>query len=172
MVSENVAVALSGEVEIGVLGKIQRRGFVGGSFVIHNQLVVVGQRIGDFDFEVARVPLLAIFAQITVSNPDAFSILEFLGLPQLFVEAVDSAMQGVRTIILGQGIFHAVEGEGGVGDPVGVPPDDGAEVGGVLQIPVNFVVAEDNVAQVAVLVRHSQRHNNATVVDGAYFEAL
>ena len=130
------------------------------------------RRVGDFDFEVARIPLLAVFAQIAVSDADAFSILEFLGLPELFVEAVDSAMQGVRAVILGQSIFHAVEGECSVGDPVGVPPDDGAEVGGILQIPVNFVVAEDNVAQVAVLVRHSQRHNNAAVVDCAYFEAL
>ena len=95
-----------------------------------------------------------------------------LGLPELFVKPVGSAMQRVRAVIFGQGIFHAVEGEGGVGDPVGVAPDDGAEVGGVLQISVNFVVTEDNVAQVTILVRNSQRHNNAAVVDGAYFEAL
>src|SRR6185312_3750695 len=172
MVPQNVAVALTRQVEIGMLGKIQRRGLVGGSFVIHDQLVVVGQSIGDFDFEVAGISFLAVFAQIAVSNSDTLSVLELLGLPELFVKPVGSAMQGVRAVIFGQGIFHAVEGEGGVGNPVGVAPDDGAEVGGVLQISVNFVVTEDNVAQVAVLVRHSQRHDDAAVVDGAYFEAL
>ena len=151
MVPKNVAVALAGQIEIRMLGKIERRGFVGGGFVIHNQLVVVGQSIGNFYFEVTRIPFLAVLAQIAESNSDAFSVLELLGLPELFVEPVRSAMQGVRAVIFGQGIFRAVESERGIGNPVGVAADDGAEVGGILEISVNLVVAENNAPRLPLL---------------------
>ena len=84
-----------------MLGEIQGRGFVSGGFVIHDQLVVVGQSIGDFDFEVSGISFLAIFAQIAVSDSDTFSVLELLGIPELFVKPVGSAMQGVRAVIFG-----------------------------------------------------------------------
>ena len=45
-VIENVAVAFSGQVEITVLGKIDRRGLVRSRFVINDQFVIVGQRVG------------------------------------------------------------------------------------------------------------------------------
>ena len=81
-------------------------------------------------------------------------------------------MQRVRAVILGQRIFHAVEGEGGVGDPVGITSDNDPKIGRVDQISLERVVSEDNVAQVAALVRHPQRHDDAPVGHGADFEAL
>ena len=83
MVPQNVAAAFSCQVEIGVLRKIDGRGLVGGGFVIHNQLVVVGQGIADFDFQVAGIAFFAILTQIAESNSDAFAVLELLGFPEL-----------------------------------------------------------------------------------------
>ena len=81
-------------------------------------------------------------------------------------------MQRVGAVILGQRVFHPVEGERRVGDPVGIASHDDAEIGRVDQISIELVVAQDHVAEVAVLVRHPNRHNDAALSHGAHFHAL
>ena len=83
MMPQNVAAAFSCQVEIGVLRKIDGRGLVGGGFVIHDQLVFVGQRIADFDLKVAGIAFFAVLTQIAESNSNALCVLELFGFPEL-----------------------------------------------------------------------------------------
>jgi len=52
---ENIAGGRRAQVPVAVIGQVHRRGFVGFGFVIDLQLVVVGQRVGDGDVELAGI---------------------------------------------------------------------------------------------------------------------
>ena len=64
LVLQDVALALAGEIEVRVVGEIQHRVFVGGRGVVDLQLVRVGQRVGHFRGQLARIALLAIRADV------------------------------------------------------------------------------------------------------------
>ena len=81
-------------------------------------------------------------------------------------------MQGVGAVIDRQGVFLAVERELAFGNPVPVTPDHGAEVGGVLDVIGQVVVAEHHITEVAVAVGHFQEDDQAAVVADAGLGAL
>ncbi len=83
---QNVAAAFSCQVEIGVLRKIDRGRLVTGGFVIHNQLVFIGQRIPDLNLKVAGKTFLAVLTQIAERNANSLCVLELFGFPDNFVE--------------------------------------------------------------------------------------
>ena len=57
-------VAPTREIEVGVIGQVDRRGLVGRRFVVDPQFVVVREGIGHLDVEISRVTLLAVLAEI------------------------------------------------------------------------------------------------------------
>ncbi len=50
---KNVAAAFASQIEITMLRKIQRRGFVSSGFVVDDQLIFIGQHVTDLDLQVA-----------------------------------------------------------------------------------------------------------------------
>ena len=64
LVAEDVARAVAGQVEVAVVGQVDRRRLVGRRGVVDPQLVLVGQRVDDRDVEVARIAFLAVRAEV------------------------------------------------------------------------------------------------------------
>ena len=81
-------------------------------------------------------------------------------------------MQGVGAVIDRQGVFLAVERELALGNPVAVAPDHGAEVRAVLDVIGQIVVAEHDIPELAVAVRHFQEDDQAAVIADASLGAV
>ena len=63
LMAEDVAGRLTGEIEVTVLRQVDRRRLVGRGAILDDQLVGVGQRVGDTDAQVARVAFFAVGAR-------------------------------------------------------------------------------------------------------------
>src|SRR5437016_4195058 len=81
-------------------------------------------------------------------------------------------MQGIRAIVLGQRIFFSVQSEFSICDAISISSHDGAEIRTLVEISIELVEAKNDIVQLAVLIRHPQRHDDSTVVDGPYFHAM
>ncbi len=67
-VIQNVASAFSGQIEITVLAQIYGGGLVGSGFVIDYQFVAIGQCVCHSDLHISREAVVAVFAEIRVSD--------------------------------------------------------------------------------------------------------
>ena len=123
---QNVSVALTREVEVSVIGQVEHGGFVGGRAVIDLEFVLVGQRVHDFDRQVAGKVFFSIFAQVGELERLTCAAGNIFGSPHPLVE---TTMQMIVTVILGQRVSDAVKGEGGVRDSVRITSDGRADVG-------------------------------------------
>ena len=81
-------------------------------------------------------------------------------------------MQGILAVVFGQSVFHAVEGEGAVRNPVGVASHDRPEIWRVHQISVEVIVAQDNIRQLAFSVRHPHGDDDSAISHGPHFQAV
>ena len=63
-VTENRRRCGPGQVEVAVIGEVDRRGLVGGRLVVDPQLVLVGERVGDGRGEVAGIAFFAVGADV------------------------------------------------------------------------------------------------------------
>src|SRR5437867_8300834 len=88
------------------------------------------------------VSLLAVLARVLQRETGATVGSERLSGPQDLIEAADAPMQRVLSDVLGEVVRRAVEGELRIPDAIGVPADDRAEVGHVLEVPRETVEAE------------------------------
>src|SRR5712691_11117936 len=121
---EDVATALPGKIEVGVLRQVHDGRFVGRRFVVDCQLVAIGQGVGDARRERARVPFLAVSARVRERNP----LRDRLAAPRDLVEASDAAVKVVGSVVRREPVKSVVEREASVRDPVAVTADDRAEV--------------------------------------------
>ena len=93
--------------------------------------------------------------------------MDWFGRPDHLVETHPAAMQVVLAIVLGQRIGLAVELELAPGDPVAVASHQAAEVRTLGKVSGQVVVAEHDVAQLALTIRNQQRpHDPAVGGDG------
>src|SRR5579862_5981336 len=132
--------ARSGKIVIGVAGEIHEGGFVRGGFVVETELVVIGHGVGDAGGEVSGVAFFAVLAEVgEADGGGVFGGGKGLGLPDDLAKTFDSAMNVVRAGVGGELVFHAVEGETGVGDSICHAANDGG--GGIeaVQIAVKIV---------------------------------
>src|SRR5882672_2996886 len=104
-----------GEIEDGVL--------IGGGGVVDSQFVLIGQRVDHLGSQVARKALFAIFAEVGQFQRLPVSAGNILGGPKTFVEALQSAVQRVVTIVLGDVGGRPIEDELSVCDAIGVAAD-------------------------------------------------
>ncbi len=161
-VVENVAGA--SEIKIGVIGQIDRRGLVGGGFVVEAQFVVVRERIRHLDREIAGITFLAILAQ--VGELDGRFVLarrKRLRLPDHLGESLASTVEVVRSIVGGEFVFHAVEREPGSGDPIGNPPNDRSRSRKPFAILIEVGGAQHHVGHRAVAIGHFDLGDNRAV---------
>ena len=88
--------ALTGKVEVRVVGHCHKGGGIGLGFVVNNETVVFGRRIGHPYVQIAGITLLAVLG--TVVQLDLIDAL-LHHLPHLGVETLDAAMQTVGTVV-------------------------------------------------------------------------
>src|SRR5439155_11569446 len=169
---ENVAVALSRKIEIGVLSEINDGVLIGGRGIINLQLVCVRQRVDDFDRKVSRIAFFAIFAQISQFHRRAIRDFQYSRLPHNFVEAFDAAVEVILAVVDRQLVFDAVECEAALSDAIAIATDNRTKVRTTLQVSIEVVEAEHDVVKLAVAIRDLERGYNAAVVDNPGFDAL
>lgn len=120
--------ARSSEVPVVVIGQVERSRFVGGSPEFNDELVFIGQSVGDFGTDVARVTFLPILALVLESDADRPGCFERFGLPHHLVKALGSAVKVVGGVVGGEGVFLAVQRELAFGDPVAVTANRAVEI--------------------------------------------
>ena len=166
-VIEDGTTVMPGEVEVAMVSQIAEGGGVGGSPVVDDQLIVVGEGVADGDREAARVAFLAGGAGVTELDTGTDIVDERFRPPEFFVEAGRTTVQMMRTVVGGQLVFFAVEGENASGDAIGTPAHIGPEVGMASQIILELVETQDNVGELTLLVGDVDFGDDATVVDAA-----
>jgi integrase len=134
-VPKNIAPAFSGQIEVSVLREVNRRGLVGRGFVVKNELILIGERIGYLDIHISRVSFLAIFAEVGEDQSHAVRILEGFSFPHDLVESVVPAVQGVRAIVGCERVMHSFQREPRTGNTIRIATYDGAKVWLLLEMP-------------------------------------
>ena len=167
---QNVSAAR--KIEIGMLREIEDGGFVRRGREIETQFVVVGQRVERRDRQVAGKTFLAVLAQVPQLQGGSAGARDRLRIPNHLVKALDPAVQRIRPVVDRQRVGFAFERELASGDSIPVPADQTAEVRTALQITVERVVAEHDIAELAVFVRNFQRHDDAAVIANARLDAF
>ena len=123
--AEDVAGALSGKVEVGVVCQVDGSGLVGRGPVVNEQGVGVRQDILDGHGKVPRVTFLSILAHVReLQRRRAPLGLHRLGLPDDFVKALLTSMEVVLVIVSSQRVFPSGKGELPFGDAVAVAADE------------------------------------------------
>src|SRR6185437_7262713 len=111
------------------VGDVGDRRLVGGRAVIDPELIRLGQGKGCTELHRTWITFLAIRAGARERDARAVSPGGDLGdRPELLVEALAAAVEGVGPIVDGELVFLSVEREAPLGDAVGVAADGGAEV--------------------------------------------
>ena len=162
-------VAAGRHVEVRVLGQVDRGRRVGNGVVVDDQLIVVGEPIGDRDIERTWVAFLAVRAPVGESNlvrPKGFAT------PKHLVEASIATVQMVGVVVRGQGANRPVDGEATSGDAVRIASDHGTEVRAVAKVAVERVVAQSDVGKLTVAIGHLDGLQDGAVLDGSYLEAV
>lgn len=122
-------VARAGQVKVTVVGEVDRGGPIGGGGEVESQLVRFSQCIDHRDGQVPRVTFLAMRAGVGEGERSSrIGAGIGAGAPELLVKGPDAAVEVVGTVVLGQGIGLAVEGELGVSDAVGDSSGDRPKV--------------------------------------------
>ena len=122
--------------------------------------------------ERAGVALLAVGAHVGELHGRTRRRGERLRRPDVLVEALEAAVQRVGTVVGGELVLLAVQGEGGVGDPVAVAADDGPEVRVRLQVAVDRVEAEGHVGGAARAVGHDDPLHDGAPRDDVHLHAV
>ena len=112
----------------------------------------LGQRVGDRGTQLTGVTLVAVGAGELQPQSHTVAVADGCGRPHVLVEADRSAVQAVRVVVDRQLVGDTVEGEPSVGDPVGVPAGDAAEVRALRHVVGQVVEPECHVGPVTVPV--------------------
>ena len=145
------AIALTRQVEVGVVGQVQHRRLCGRGAVLDFEVVTV-QRVGDVRRQLAGVALVT----VRRNEGELHAIGQLLRAPDAVIEAVGTAVQGLAVVVDGHVVRVAVDGEFALGNAVAVPANDRAEVrAAVILVCRCGGMAEGDVGNVAVAVRAS-----------------
>ncbi len=157
-------IALAGQVEVRVVGQVDRRGLVGDGVESDTQFVIVAQFVYRGGFQVARVALVAVRAQVAEDQAGRLRRGEGFGLPQAAMKAIGAAMQVVDAVVQVQLMGFAVQREAAVGDAVAVAANQRAEIIRVAHVGRDVVIAEHHIGHDAVAVRHVELRDDAAQV--------
>jgi hypothetical protein len=129
----DITVALTRQVEVGVVGQIddgrQGLGRIKDRPIFHPNFVPWSEQIGHFDMEGPRIVFLAVGAGVGQLQTDVGTVVDLLGNPHPLVEAKIAAMQMVGRVVGCQLVGLPIEAELPIGDPVGIATGDVAEYG-------------------------------------------
>ncbi len=165
------ALRVTRQVEVRMVGEIDRRRCRGSRLVLDGQRVVIVQPIGGVRSELPRVTLLACRAHVGEPQRLPRRSLDRLGLPHALVEAFSAAMQGIGRIVPRQLVGLAIQCKTAVGDAIGIAPDTGAEIRHPGQIGIEAVEAQYDVLETTRPIGRLQRHYGGPVRHNADFDA-
>ena len=175
-VVEDRAVSVAFKIKIGVICEIERRGFIGRCGVLDAEFVGDCQPVGDGDVKVTRIAFFSIWAATGEGEALLALLVDSFRVPNDFVEAFGSAMQvagdSVWLVILNEIVGFALELEGAVCNTVAEATDDGAEVGRCFLVFGDGVVAERDIGEISIAVRHDDFGDNPAVVRDFDLEAV
>ena len=112
-----------GQVEIRVVGQVENRRLVRLGDILNAQFVPVRQRVSHRHLEIAGEMLLPIQAQPGEAHRRRI-LAEHFRCPELLVESLQPAVQGIRPVVFRQLIGFPVQGEAPFGDSIAIAPDD------------------------------------------------
>ena len=142
------------EVEVRMVGEVAERQLVGGSLVVEANLIIIGELVAHLYLEGAGEAFFAIGTGIAEHER---LIVDLLGIPNYFMEALGTAMQAVGAIVECELIFFATESELGTSDSIAITADGCAEGWlGTINKTVDAVHAQYDVGKYAIAVGHHQ----------------
>ena len=149
------AAALAGKVEIGMVGQVAEGVAVADGLVADDQLVLVGEGVGDHHLQRAGIALLAVGADVLENQMILADALHRRGVPQLAVKAHVAAVQmGAAGLVLCKGQLLAVEHAFAVGDAVADATDQRAQIAVQGRVALHRGIAQHHAGDVAVAVGH------------------
>src|SRR5256714_1922620 len=125
--SKNIARRVAGEIPVRLLRQIDWRRLVGCRSVINDQSIIRRQCLGGGCVQRPRITFLAVWTCVVERDALSPLILKRPRVPHDLVEAAQSTVQTVRTIVDCECIRHAVEREVSARDSVCITPNGRAE---------------------------------------------
>ena len=171
-VAQDVTRACACQVEVAVVGEVDRGRRIGSGRVVNAKFVIIRQSIDHFDRQVTRVALLLVWAQVVQLQGRPFFGFQRFGLPDDFIEPLDPTVQMVGTVVSGEYVLLPFECELTAGDTVAHAADNGAEIRMAFQVFLQGIESQHDVLEIAVTVRHFKRHHDAAVVGNPGFKSV
>ena len=148
-----------------MVGEVAERVLVGNGLVVDDQLVIVGEGVGDHHLQSAGIALLAVGRGVFEDEAVLADALDGGHVPELAVEADVAAVQmGHAALVFGQRQFFTVQNALAVGNAVAHAADQRAQIAAQGLIAGDVLVAEHNVADLAVAVGHVDGADDAAEV--------
>lgn len=166
--AEDGPTTLAAEIEVAVVGEVQRCAAVGRGVVVDLQPAVGRQRISDLDLQGARVTFVAIGTGVAQPQGGPAREGQGLRLPEDFVEPDPAPVQvtgdAAGLVVSGEGVVPAIEGEAAAGDAIADAADQRAEVGRFVGVARHVGEAEHDVGQGTLAVGGQNPHHASAVV--------
>lgn len=122
------------------------------------ELVLFAPLVVRYDLEIARIAGLAVLREIH----ELYGIAFLAAFPDFVLESVRSAMEVVRTIVDRKLIFYSVKGEPAFRDSVGETSRAFPAAWAISEIVLRLSIADDDIVDLAVLVRHVHGYYSCT----------
>ena len=156
---EHGATACSGEIEVGVIGEVDGRGFVSRGLILDDKCILLGEHIDDAGVEIAGEALVAILAEVGQAQSGSAWVGDDFRFPNDLAETLQATVQvkaGLRMQI--QRVGLAVEVELAACDAIGHAPGDAAEKHAAVVFFVfgHRIESERDVGDFARAIRHMQ----------------
>ena len=168
LVVEDGTVVFAAQIEIGVVGEVERRLLVRFGVVSDLEFAIL-EGVGDGDGKIAGVVFFAVGGE----DGELQLVAVHFVRPDLLVEAHFAAVEVVAAVVAVKVVRRAVDGELALADAVAEAADERAQVPAVVFVPRHVVIAEDDVGGLAVLIGHDDAlHDAAVVEDGGAARAV
>src|SRR5439155_23230099 len=109
LVPENVTGPITRKIPVAVLREIDGRRLVARRLIVDNQPISIRERVGNGSTEGSWITFFHVRAGVNESDTSALVVPEWVGVPDHLVEAANSAVQTVRTVVDGKTIYRNVE---------------------------------------------------------------
>ncbi len=133
--------------------------------VLDDELVRVGDRVGDASGERSRIALVPVRAGMREYNGRSARVVHDLRAPDRLVESLHTAVEVIGAVVERQVVRLPVDHNPPAGDPVAISADHGSEVAGLRQVAIQVLVTDHDVVEAPLPVRHLDRHEDDPVGD-------
>ena len=155
---KDVAVALSVEVEVGVVGQIDDSLPVAPGSQSQLKGILIAPHVMGYHFQIAGIAGLSVLGKIHELHGIPFDT----ALPDLVLETVGTAVQMVGTIVHGQFVLRSFKGKTTLGYSVGIAARTFAGTGTIPEIGFRGRIAKHDICKFSIPVRNADAHDSGT----------